>query len=229
MSKRDVVFIIPAYNEGLAVKDTIDQIPEDFRVVCVNDGSRDDTLRYLQDTCAEIVSHSVNLGQGAALQTGIDYALMDEKAKYFVTFDADGQHRIEDVRLMLEHIKKQKLDIVLGSRFLGNTVNMPRIKKIILKIAVKFSNLSAGSGMNLTDTHNGLRVMNRKAAEQMQLKMPDFAHASEIIDRIVEKDLSYAEVPVTIVYTDHSLAKGQSMINSINIVFDVLLSKVIKR
>lgn len=229
MSKRDVVFIIPAYNEGLAVKDTIDKIPEDFRVVCVNDGSRDDTLRYLQDTCAEIVSHSVNLGQGAALQTGIDYALMDEKAKYFVTFDADGQHRIEDVRLMLEHIKKQKLDIVLGSRFLGNTVNMPRIKKIILKVAVKFSNLSAGSGMNLTDTHNGLRVMNRKAAEQMQLKMPDFAHASEIIDRIVEKDLSYAEVPVTIVYTDHSLAKGQSMINSINIVFDVLLSKVIKR
>jgi hypothetical protein len=128
---------------------------------------------------------------------------------------------------MLKYITKHKIDIVLGSRFLGEAVNMPRMKRFLLKLAVKFSNMSAGGGMKLTDTHNGLRVMNRKAAEAMQLKMPDFAHASEILDRIVEKKLSYAEVPVTIVYTEYSMAKGQSMINGINIIFDVILGKVV--
>lgn len=224
-----VIFIIPAYNEGSAVRETINRIPKEYGIVCVNDGSRDDTLLQLHKTRAKIVSHPVNLGQGAALQTGIEYALMDPKNKYLVTFDADGQHRIEDVKSMLKYIEKHKVDIVLGSRFLGGAVNMPRMKKLLLKLAVKFSNLSAGGGMRLTDTHNGLRVMNRKSAELMQLKMPDFAHASEIIDRIVEKKLKYAEVPVTIVYTDYSMAKGQSMINGINIIFDVLLSKVTKK
>lgn len=224
-----VAFIIPAYNEGVAVKKTVNAIPSEYRVVCVNDGSRDDTLTRLQETRADIVSHPVNLGQGAALQTGIDYVLMDPGVEYLVTFDADGQHRIEDVVAMLGYIKKHKIDIVLGSRFLGETVNMSRMKGFFLRLAVAFSNMSAGGGMKLTDTHNGLRVMNRKAAAQMQLKMPDFAHASEIIDRIVEKQLKYAEIPVTIVYTDYSMSKGQSMINGINIIFDVLLSKVIKR
>ena len=222
-----VVFVIPAYNEGEAVKNTVESIPKEFDVVCVNDGSRDDTLAQLKRTRAKVVSHSVNLGQGAALQTGIEYALMSPNTEYVVTFDADGQHRIEDVRAMLKYITKHKIDIVLGSRFLGEAVNMPRMKRFLLKLAVKFSNMSSGGGMKLTDTHNGLRVMNRRAAEAMQLKMPDFAHASEILDRIIEKKLSYAEVPVTIVYTEYSMAKGQSMINGINIIFDVILGKVV--
>lgn len=144
-----------------------------------------------------------------------------------MTFDADGQHRIEDVETMLAYIRKHKVDIVLGSRFLGKTENMSRTKGIILKLAVWFSNIS--TGVKLTDTHNGLRVLSRYAAEVIDLHMPDFSHASEIIERIAEKHLKYAEVPVTIIYSDYSRGKGQSMINAVNIGFDMLLRKVTKR
>lgn len=223
-----VAFIIPAYNEGSSVREVIDAIPRAFKhIICVDDGSTDDTAHQISLTRASLVKHPINLGQGAALQTGIEYALLNPAVEYFVTYDADGQHRIEDVKAMLEHLKNKKLDIVLGSRFLGSAENISAKKRRMLKLAVKFSNLS--TGVKLTDTHNGLRVFTRYAAEHMQLKMPDFSHASEIIERIAEKRMKYEEVPVTIVYTDYSRSKGQSMINAVNISFDVLLNKVVKK
>lgn len=224
----DVAIIIPAYNEGRAIVDTISGIPENFPfIVCIDDGSADDTARQIEGTRAQLVRHPINLGQGAALQTGIEYALLNPKIKYFVTYDADGQHRMEDVKKMLSHLKKEKLDIVLGSRFLGNAENISAKKRLMLKLAVKFSNLT--TGVKLTDTHNGLRVFNRFVAENLDLKMPDFSHASEIIERIAEQGFKHSEVPVTIVYTDYSRAKGQSMINAVNISFDMLLNKVVKK
>jgi polyprenyl-phospho-N-acetylgalactosaminyl synthase len=145
--------------------------------------------------------------------------------RYVVTFDADGQHRIEDVETMLETMASSGVDVVMGSRFLGQAINMPRSKRAVLKLAILFSNLS--TGVKLTDTHNGLRVLNRHALESMRLTMPDFAHASEIVDRIGRERLNYTEVPVTIVYSEYSKAKGQSLINAVNIAFDVILSKVV--
>ncbi|MDB5177131.1 MAG: glycosyl transferase [Candidatus Saccharibacteria bacterium] len=227
-SKNDVSIIIPAYNEGSAILDTINNIPKEFSyIVCVDDGSSDNTASLIKSTRAILVKHPINLGQGAAIQTGIEYALLNPEIKYFVTFDADGQHRIEDVKKMLRHLKKNKLDIVLGSRFLGNAENISSRKRNLLKLAVKFSNYT--TGVKLTDTHNGIRVFNRFTAENLQLKMPDFSHASEIIERIAEMNFKYDEMPVTIIYTDYSRAKGQSMINAVNISFDTLLNKVIKK
>ena len=224
----NVAVIIPAYNEGEAIKKTIQGIPKDFKhVICVNDGSSDNTASMIRSTRASIVNHPINLGQGAALQTGIEYALLNPSIEYFVTFDADGQHRIEDVKKMLAHIKDTGVDIVLGSRFLGEAQNISRKKKMMLQLAVKFSNLT--TGVQLTDTHNGLRVFNRFTAENLNLKMPDFSHASEIIERIAEKKFKHEEVPVTIVYTDYSRAKGQSMINAVNISFDILMNRIVKR
>jgi glycosyltransferase involved in cell wall biosynthesis len=224
----DLVIIMPAYNEGSAIRDTVNSIPKKFKnIVCVDDGSSDDTAVQIAKTRAKLIKHPINLGQGAAIQTGIEYALLNPEINYFVTFDADGQHRIEDVENMLQHLKKKKLDIVLGSRFLGNAENISSKKKNMLKLAVRFSNLT--TGVKLTDTHNGLRVFNRYAAENLQLKMPDFSHASEIIERIREKAFKYDEAPVTIVYTDYSRSKGQSMINAVNISFDMLLNKVVKK
>lgn len=220
-----VVFIIPAYNEGSSIVQVIKAIPEKFKVVCVDDGSRDDTASQIATTHAALVRHPINMGQGAALQTGIDYALQDEANQYFVTFDADGQHRIEDVEVMLDEIKKGQVDIVMGSRFLGKTINMTCSKRMVLKAAVQFSNIT--SGVKLTDTHNGLRVFNRKVASEMNLKMPDFAHASEIVDKIGKLGWRYVELPVTIIYTDYSRKKGQSLVNAINIAFDVILNKVV--
>lgn len=221
-----VAIIIPAFNESGAIKNTINGISKKYtRIFCIDDGSNDDTRTQIMATRAQAISHPVNLGQGASLQTGIDYALLDKTIEYFVTFDADGQHRIEDVDAMLSHIRKNpKLQIVLGSRFLGETENITWLKKCILKLAIIFSNRS--SGIKLTDTHNGLRVFNRQVAEKMQLKMADYAHASEIIERIANQNFVFEEFPVKIVYTEYSRSKGQSMINAVNIAFDMVLSRI---
>ena len=162
------------------------------------------------------------MGQGAALQTGVEFA-RSLPVEYFVTYDADGQHRLEDVREMIRTIKRDKTDFVLGSRFLGKeAVNMPKMKRIILKMAIRFSNIT--SGVKLTDTHNGLRVFNRKVANSIQITLPDMAHASEILEIIYRNKYTYTEVPVVIEYTDYSRGKGQSIINAVNI--DTLLRKV---
>ena len=129
------------------------------------------------------------------------------------------------LREMIRTIKRDKTDFVLGSRFLGKeAVNMPKMKRIILKMAIRFSNIT--SGVKLTDTHNGLRVFNRKVANSIQITLPDMAHASEILEIIYRNKYTYTEVPVVIEYTDYSRGKGQSIINAVNIAFDTLLRKV---
>jgi glycosyltransferase involved in cell wall biosynthesis len=225
--KNKTAIIIPVYNEGQVVGEVVKRVLKEYPyVVCVDDGSTDNSSDEVRQTKAYLVSHPINLGQGAAIQTGIEYALQDPSIQYFVTFDSDGQHRLEDVENMLQTIKKEKVDIVLGSRFLGKVENISFIKKIILKLAIKFSNKT--SGIELTDTHNGLRLFNRHVAENLHITMNDFAHASEIIERIAEKNFTYKEVPVTITYTDYSRAKGQSVSNAVNIGIDVILKKMQK-
>lgn len=223
-----IALVIPVFNEGRQIYKTLQQVDmKKYYVVCVNDGSNDDSSLEIRKTTAHLVEHPMNLGQGAALQTGIEYALLNKHIKYIVTFDADGQHGLDDVANMIDVIEKEKLDVVLGSRFLGNTVNMPKLKKIILKTAVKFANLT--SGIKLTDTHNGLRVFTRATAERLNLQASDYSHASEIIEKVRTLNLKYTEVPITITYTEYSKSKGQSMINAINIGFDILLDKVMGR
>ena len=223
--------IIPVYNEAKVVGDTVIELKKFFsHIVCVNDGSTDGSLKVLDGVGGiTIVNHPINLGQGAALQTGIDYALQNETIDFFVTFDADGQHGIDDVNTMLEYMRDHiDVDIVLGSRFLGSTENMSALKKRILKLAVKFSNFT--TGLKLTDAHNGLRVFNRKVAERLNITMPDMAHASEILQRIADEKFVFVELPVHITYTDYSVAKSHNPnLNAVNILFDTLLHKVTKK
>jgi glycosyltransferase involved in cell wall biosynthesis len=226
MDRKNTVFIVPVYNEQAVIAKTVNEIPNNFLIICVNDGSTDNSNKELEKTNALIINHPINLGQGAALQTGIDYALQFPKIEYFVTFDADGQHSVKDAVNMLGTIKKNDVDIVLGSRFLGKALNISFTKKILLKFAIKFTNFY--SGVNLTDTHNGLRVFNRKFAEKINLLMPGMAHSSEIIDKIGRGKWRYIEAPVTIKYDDYSRLKGQSMLNSVNILVDVILNRAKK-
>lgn len=227
MRRNDVAFIVPVYNEGKVVRGVINKVLKKYtNVVCVNDGSRDNSVAEIQKTDAYLIDHPINMGQGAALQTGIEFARQLPDVKYFVTYDSDGQHRLEDVELMLDTIEKTGVDIILGSRFLGKTIGMKKSKRMILKLAIRFSN--ATSGIKLTDTHNGLRVFNRHVAETMQITMADMAHASEILEIMARQKYSYKEVPVTIVYTDYSRSKGQTLINAVNIGFDTLLRRITK-
>ena len=221
----EVAVIIPVYNEGKVIKSVIDKVLKEYKyVVCINDGSSDNSREEILKTKAYFVDHPINMGQGAALQTGVEFA-RSLPVEYFVTYDADGQHRLEDVREMIRTIKRDKTDFILGSRFLGKeAVNMPKMKRIILKMAIRFSNIT--SGVKLTDTHNGLRVFNRKVANSIQITLPDMAHASEILEIIYRNKYTYTEVPVVIEYTDYSRGKGQSIINAVNIAFDTLLRKV---
>jgi len=227
-SNKNVAIIIPVYNEGpviaKVVKDIIDEFPN---VVCVNDGSSDDSSEQIAKTQAVLIDHPINLGQGASLQTGIEYAVSREDIDFFVTFDADGQHRIEDVKTMLSFLRENpEYDIAIGSRFLGEAVNMSKLKKVVLKAAILFSNLT--SGLKLTDAHNGLRVFNRHVAETLNITMNDMAHASEIVEKIKQNKYSYKELPCTIIYTDYSKAKGQAVINAVNISFDLIFRKFTK-
>lgn len=226
-AKDNVFFIIPVYNEKEVIGGVVRGIRKQYKnVVCVDDGSRDGSDQEIKKTGAYLIQHPINMGQGAALQTGIEFARSFESAEYFVMFDADGQHRLEDAEKMLEILHDGEVDIVTGSRFLGRTVDMPFIKKIVLKAAIIFSTLT--SGIKLTDTHNGLRAFNRHVADNMQITMGDMAHASEILEIIRDQKFRYREVPVDIIYTDYSKAKGQSVLNSINIAFDVLLKRLSK-
>jgi len=224
MSNTNAALIIPVYNEEKVIFDVVNAALKEFKyIVCVNDGSRDQSSRQISKTRAYLIEHPINMGQGAALQTGIEFA-RQLPVDYFVTFDADGQHRVKDVKAMLKKINSNKYDVILGTRFKGSTVGMKSSKRLLLKAGVKFSN--AMSGLKLTDTHNGLRVFNRKVAEEMQITLPDMSHASEIIEIIAVKKYRYAELPVTIDYTEYSKAKGQPIINAVNIAFDALLRRL---
>lgn len=224
--EKHTAIIIPVYNEAQVVGDVIRRLKKDFNfIVCVNDGSKDDSGEIIEKNGGILVNHPINLGQGAALQTGIEFARM-LPVDYFCTFDADGQHRVEDVESMLKIIKSGKYDIVLGSRFLGEAVGITKSKRFILKLAVWFSNVT--TGLKLTDTHNGLRVFNRKVAEGIDITLPDMTHASEILEIIALENYRYVEAPVTIEYTDYSRGKGQSIINAVNIGFDTLLRKIVR-
>jgi polyprenyl-phospho-N-acetylgalactosaminyl synthase len=169
------------------------------------------------------VAHPVNLGQGAALQTGIDYALA-QGAEILVTFDADGQHRVTDIAIMVEALRRERADFALGSRFLGQTYNLPTLRRWVLYAATIFTRLT--TGLRLTDSHNGLRVLTRKGAAAIRLRQNRMAHASEILVEIAHSGLRYVEVPVTIEYTAYSLAKGQRIGDSVSILLDLFAQEL---
>jgi glycosyltransferase involved in cell wall biosynthesis len=223
---RETFVVVPAYNEASVISEVVRDLVVTFsNVIVVNDGSSDDTAAVLKGTPATVVTHLINLGQGAALQTGIAHAL-ERGASYVVTFDADGQHRVEDAVTMVRMLSEGDCDAVCGSRFLGTSSNIPSMRKIVLRAAVVWANLTTGTKM--TDAHNGLRALSRKAASSLNLSQSGMAHASEIISQLQEHRMRIREAPVQIRYTEYSLAKGQSLLNSINILTDLFVGRFLK-
>lgn len=212
--------IVPLFNEEEVIREVIEHARLTFpNIVCVDDGSHDNSIKEARAAGADIVRHPINLGQGAALKTGLEYALSKSGAKYFVTFDSDGQHRVVDAQKMVVRLAQEPLDVVIGSRFLDGRTKPGLLKHIVLKAAVQFQRIS--TGMKLTDAHNGLRAFNRHAAKSINIQQNRMAHASEIVSEISRNRLRYAEEPVFIVYTDYSRAKGQSLWNSVNILSEL--------
>ena len=218
----DVWLVIPLYNEAGVIGDVVHDARRDFpNVICVDDGSADGGGAVAHRAGAHLVTHPINLGQGAALQTGFEYALAQAGMKWVVTFDADGQHQTSDVLDMLEIARPGDVDVVFGSRFLDDRTEAGALKKLVLKLAVAYTN--ATTGTRLTDAHNGLRVMSRDVVQRLDITQNRMAHASELVAQIGAMEVRYAESPVHILYTDYSKAKGQSLWNSINILVELMI------
>lgn len=219
-----VYVVIPAYNEEQEIAPVVRGVlAERYRPVVVDDGSRDRTAERARDAGAEVLIHPINRGQGAALQTGITFSL-SRGADYIVTFDADGQHAPEDIPLVLAPIAEGRADIVLGSRFLAGGRTVPVGRRWLLRAAVAFTKLM--SGAQVTDTHNGLRAFSRRAAERIHLRLDGMAHASELIDQVQHTGFKYIEVPVTVVYTEYSMRKGQRASAAFRILTDYIFGRV---
>ena len=225
---QDTYVVIPAFNEETTITEVIKDLQAHrFRnIIVVDDHSKDATFNVAETAGAEALHHVANRGQGAALKTGIDYALHCG-AEHIVTFDADGQHQAKDLQNMLSHLKENTHDIIVGSRFLeGSKSNIPMFRKVILKGGLVF--LYVMYGLTLTDAQNGLRVMNAHAAKHIEIKEDRMEHATEILHEIKKKELRFKEAPVEIKYTDYSKTKGQSSWNSLKIAFNLLMRKLTK-
>ena len=218
-----IIVVVAAYRETGRVGDVVrglkDRVAE---VVVVDDGSPDGTGPEAEAAGARVVRHPLNRGQGAALATGLAYAL-SRGADVVVTFDADGQHDPDDLPALTGPILRGEADVALGSRFLDGRSNPPRLRRALLAAARFWTNLS--TGVRLTDAHNGLRAFSRDAASRLRIRQDRMAHASEIVAEIGRLRLRRIEVPVRIRYSPETLRKGQSGLGALRILFDLLLGE----
>lgn len=224
LKQNDVHIIIPAFNEASVIGTTLHElITYGYSIVVVDDCSADNTAEIVKQLPVSYIRHKVNMGQGAALQTGISYALQ-KGAAYFVTFDADGQHSPEDIDTLLEKLGDSSCDFVFGTRFSGGVKTEATAgRKIVLQVA-RYLNFLL-TGILLTDAHNGLRAFSRKAAEKINITENRMAHATEFLILVKKNKLRYTEAPVRIRYTSYSRQKGQKNFHSFKVLQDILLHK----
>lgn len=214
--------VVPMYNEGAVIADVVRNLRTIFpHVVCVDDGSFDDSADQAEHAGATVIRHAINIGQGGALATGFVFVGSSSTIRYVVTFDADGQHDPQDALALVQHLQANNLDVVFASRFLpGREQQMPRLKKFVLRLVAGVT--QALTEVMLSDAHNGLRALTVDSARKIQLTQNGMAHATQFVTLVLQNRLKYDEVPATIRYTTYSRAKGQPLLNGINIVLDLL-------
>jgi glycosyltransferase involved in cell wall biosynthesis len=228
MNPQSIYVIIPAYNEARVIAETVAPlIRAGYTVVVVDDCSVDGTWMVLEKLSVVRIRHSMNLGQGAALETGMEYA-RPSGAEIVVHFDADGQHDPEQIPAMVNPIQAGNADVVFGSRFLlrSDLTSVPHLKRIVLRGGRLVSGLT--TGVWLSDTHNGFRALSKRAVHSIRLRENGFAHATEILEEVRRAGLRYVEVPTSIRYTEYSRAKGQPISNAVDIAFDLVIRKLFR-
>ncbi len=197
--KADLWIVVPAFREETVIGSTLQAVRAG----------------------AHVVRHPINLGQGAALQTGIEFAIA-HGASHICTFDADGQHDAGTITTMLADLERTGADVALASRFLGSAPSMPRFRRLVLRFAVLVTRVQ--TRLALTDTHNGLRLFTRQAAERVHIRQAGMAHGSEILTIISREKMRVVETATTVYYTEYSRAKGQRLSNSFKIALDLMYS-----
>jgi glycosyltransferase involved in cell wall biosynthesis len=241
--REKVAILIPVYNDesGLnqflprlvnAIAQNIEARQNVFEIIVVDDGSTRNVAIQptpsLEAVKVHLLRHPINLGQGAALQTALEYAKRILNAQLFVTMDSDGQHSEMDLFPMLQTLRNGKLDIVFGNRFSSRTANgIPISRKLLLKAAIAFER--ALTGLDLNDAHNGFRVFNRKCADKIDLKLNRMAHATEFKQIVKRNRIVYGEHPVQVTYSQDSLAKGQRNSGAFVIIRDLFKTYLFER
>ena len=213
--------VVPAFNEQKVIKDIINNLLKKFpNVIVVNDGSNDRTLEIINELDIKVLSHEINLGVGAAVQTGFDYVSKIPNAKAVITFDADGQHLVDDAVAMAKEILICDEGIIFGTRFPKHSKNIPKVKRIVLKLIARITDLV--TGVTLSDAHNGLKAYKVSTIKELELQFSSYSYESELITQVAKKKIDYKEMPTDIKYTNYSIKKGQKLLNGLLIIEDLL-------
>ncbi|MCF6276345.1 MAG: glycosyltransferase family 2 protein [Candidatus Magasanikbacteria bacterium] len=219
-----IIAIVPAYNEekniGSVVQDLFGVVD---KVVVVDDGSKDNTTETAQKAGATVLSHFINRGQGAALQTGHDFA-KKIGAEFVVHFDGDAQFAAGDILTALEKIKKYNADILFGSRFLEKKSKIPFAKKYVVLPLARVVSIFFGS-VKLSDAHNGFRILNRNALDKIVITQDRMAHATQIPALVKKHKLTFVEYPVNVIYREY----GQNFFSGFKIVEDLFFGKFLNK
>ena len=219
-----VYILIPVFNEEKKIESVISDLSKYFiNIIAVNDGSTDSSRDILKSLDVTLLNHSINLGQGAAISTGFKYIQNLNNAKAVVTFDADGQHSVEDAKAFAKEILSCDEEVIFGSRFIKNKANIPFLKKIVLSIVVLFTNRF--SRTKLSDAHNGLKAIKKDSLKKIDITIDGFGFESQIIHQVSKKNMTYKELPTNTIYTSYSKNKGQKLINGLIILEDLFKSR----
>jgi polyprenyl-phospho-N-acetylgalactosaminyl synthase len=216
------IAIVPAYNEEKRIGSVIRSLFSHVdKIVVVDDASKDTTVKIAQHAGAIVLSHRINRGQGAALQTGHAYA-KQIGATHVLHFDGDGQFQVKDIAPAFAHLKQTQADILFGSRYLNVQSKLPWIKRHIIHPLGKYIN-RLFAGVHLSDAHNGFRILNKNALQKIIITQDKMAHATEIPYLAKKHDLKMVEFPVKVVYHEY----GQKMSGGFRIVKDLFIGKFI--
>ncbi|QQG52671.1 MAG: glycosyltransferase family 2 protein [Candidatus Falkowbacteria bacterium] len=217
------ICIIPAYNEAKNISEVIKRVnPFVDEIVVIDDGSQDEIAIIAQQAGATVLRHSINRGQGAALQTGNEYALK-RGADIVIHFDADNQFQAEEIPELTAPIESGQAEAVLGSRFLSKKSDLPALKKKLIMPLARLINRWFFN-IRLSDPQSGFRVLSRGAVEKIEITNDRMAHCSEILHQLFKNKIKTVEVPITVVYHEF----GQKFSGGVRIIKDLAIKKIIK-
>ncbi len=220
-----IVAVIPAFNEVRRVGQVVEDAKKHCAaVIVVDDGSSDGTGALCAAAGATVVRHIENCGAGAATMTGIE-AARALGADAVVTLDADGQHDPADIPLLLKPILEDSADIAFANRF-GQRNRIPAIRRVFNGIGNIVTCVATGKWVS--DSQSGFKVFGPKALREVDIRMNGFEFCSEIVRECVQHKWRVAEVPTKVIYSEYTMAKGQSFANGVKTALKILLRSFLR-